>query len=458
MIRNVVLIAIDTLRQDHLGCYGYRRTTSPTIDELARKGVIFLRAYASDVPTIPSFTSLFTGRRGIKTGIVSHRRDEVLSDEIFWLPEYLAKQGIKTAAVSTLYFMRKWFSRGFNYYMNPVAGDRRRTQQVDAEEINYYAIRWLKQHKDERFFLFIHYWDPHMFYKPPSPYSELFYSGNPCDPNNHSLDKLKQCIDWPFRKRQLDEILPGVTDLEFIIAQYDGEIRYVDDKIKEVIELLEKLRLLEETLVVICSDHGESLGEHNVYFDHADVYEPVIHIPLILFGSEIPSGKKVKALVQSIDITPTILDYLGLPLPNDLDGRSLRPLIEGEINSIRNVVYCNQATWTAKRTMIKGFWKLIKTYDETFWKVPRIELYDLKDDPNETKNLVERRKDLVDSMELEMTRWLEENLKGSIDPVKLVVSRGIPALSWVERAYKSMGMLDKWNEWLIRRKASCIEE
>jgi len=391
---------------------------------------------------------MFTSKRGIKTGIVSHRREETLADEVFWFPEYLAKLGVKTAAVSTLYHMKKWFARGFNYYMNPVAGERARTQQVDADEINSYALRWLKEHKDDRFFMFIHYWDPHMIYKPPPPYNELFYRGDPCDPSNHSLNKFKRQIVWPFHKRHLDLIMPGITDIEFVIAQYDGEIRYVDEKVEEFLEALESLKLLEDTFIVICSDHGESLGEHEVYFDHADAYEVTVHVPLIMYGSNLPSGKGVSSYVQLVDIAPTILDYLGVPLPKGLDGVSLKPLIEGEISSVRNVIYCNQATWTAKRTIIKNKWKLIKTYDETFWPVPKVELYNLEKDPKETKNLASDEVELVNSMELEMMRWLEKNLRGRVDPVKAVVSKGVPALKWVESAYRSIGKLDVWEKWL----------
>jgi len=395
---------------------------------------------------------MFTGKRGIKTGIVSHRPDESLGDDVFWFPEYLARLGIRTAAVSTLYHMKKWFARGFNYYMNPVAGERARTQQVDADEINSYALRWLKEHKDDRFFLFIHYWDPHMIYKPPSPYNELFYHGDPCDPNNHSLDEFRKQIVWPFHKRHLDAIMPGITDIEFIIAQYDGEIRYVDTKVGEIIETLEELELTNDTLLVICSDHGESLGEHRVYFDHADVYEQIIHVPLIIYNPTLPSGKIIRSYVQLIDIAPTILDYLGVLPPEGLDGISLKPLIEGEVNFLREVVYCNQATWTVKRAMIRNNWKLIKTYDETFWPVPKVELYNLEKDPGETENLADEVPDVVDSMELEMFRWLEENLRGNIDPIKAVVSKGVPAIKWVESAYRRIGKLDVWMRWLERRR------
>ena len=152
----VILLVIDTLRADHLGCYGYHRETSPNIDRLAEKSILYGNAYSSDVPTQPSFTSMFTGRRGIHTGIVSHSETESLSEDVPYLTEVLAQNGVTTAAVSTLYMMRRWFARGFHYYFNPVAGQRRRLQQVDAEEINGVALPWIREHRGEDFFLFVH--------------------------------------------------------------------------------------------------------------------------------------------------------------------------------------------------------------------------------------------------------------------------------------------------------------
>ncbi|OYT43871.1 hypothetical protein B6U84_05330 [Candidatus Bathyarchaeota archaeon ex4484_40] len=259
----VILFVIDTLRADHLGCYGYGKETSPNIDRLADEGVLFENAYPSDVPTQPSFTSMFTGQRGIMTGVVSHSRTESLSESIPYLTEILAQNGVTTAAVSTLYMMRRWFARGFKYYMNPVAGIRRKLQQVDAEEINEMALPWIREHKDEDFFLFVHYWDPHSIYRPPEPYRRLFYQGDETDPENRSLDVLRTQPVWPFIKRHLDAMKENITDIEYVIAQYDGEIRYADDNFGELLNLLEDLGIYDETAIIFTSDHGESLMSTN---------------------------------------------------------------------------------------------------------------------------------------------------------------------------------------------------
>ncbi|UCE10760.1 MAG: sulfatase, partial [Candidatus Thorarchaeota archaeon] len=364
----VILLAIDTLRADHLGCYGYDRNTSPTIDQLAREGAVFDKAYPTDVPTQPSFTSMITGMRGISTGVVSHSETEVLSESVPCFPEILSQNGIITAAVSTLYMMRRWFARGFRYYMNPVAGIRRRLQQVDAEEINGMALPWIEENKNRDFFIFIHYWDPHGLYRPPERYRRLFYDGNECDPQNHSLDELKAQPVWPSAKGHLDAIGENLTDIEYVIGQYDGEIRYSDDNVKELVDLLDDLQMYDETAIILTSDHGESMGEHHFYFDHQEVYETTIHVPLIMrYPQTISKGTRIDGLLQStISLSPTILDLFGIEPLAHMEGKNLVKLARGE-EPTRKVIYVNQGLWTGKRAVRTERWKLIRTLDKAFW-------------------------------------------------------------------------------------------
>jgi len=455
----VILIVIDTLRADHLSCYGYVRKTSPNIDEFASQGVLFSRAYPTDVPTQPSYTAMFTGQRGVKTGIVSHSLTEDLRDDIPFLPQILAEHGYTTAAVSTLYSMRKWFSRGFQYYMNPAAGAPSRIQTVDADEINSYAIPWIKQNSDKDFFMFVHYWDPHEPYTPPKKYRELWYEGDPTDPSNHSLDEAKKQILWPFiylhlrTIRDINNLQDDITDIEFVRAQYDGEISYVDEKVGELLRTLDEVGIADDTLVILTADHGESLGEHHFYFDHADVYEPTIHVPLIIRHPQIfPKGKRIEALVQLIDIPYLILELLEVPIPDQFQGRSLKSLIYGEAEDIYSEIYSNQGLWSCKRTIItKDGWKLIKTIDQGFWNTPSTELFNLKNDPEEKHNLADEEKDLADQLELKMNRWLEENLNGKPDPLRLISSAGLPPMKWIKEAgeaftEKSEATYEEWRK------------
>jgi len=444
----VILLVIDTLRADHLGCYGYHRDTSPNIDWLAKQGTVFEKAYPTDVPTQPSFTSMFTGLRGIQTGIVSHSETENLAESTSCFPELLSQQGITTVAVSTLYMMRRWFARGFRYYMNPVAGRRERLQQVDAEEINAMALPWIEENRERDFFMFIHYWDPHGIYLPPEPYRRLFYQGNECDPENHSLDVLKTQPVYPFTKRHLDAIKENLTDIEYVVAQYDGEIRYADDNVRRLLDLLEELGISDETAVILTSDHGESLGEHHFYFDHHEVYETTIHVPLVMrYPPGVPKEKRVDGLVQSTtSLAPTILNLFGLKVPDYFEGKDLVKLANGEEEGWGEICV-NQALWTAKRVFRTERWKLIKTLDNTYWETPSLELYDMKEDPAETKTLASEEPEIADCLELRMERWLREKLGRQVDPVQLIVSQGLPVHPWVEKAAKMTGMFKRYEEW-----------
>ena len=189
MPANILLIVIDTLRADHLGCYGYPKPTSPMIDRVATEGVLFEQCFCPGIPTHPSHTTLYTGRHPISHNIVSLGGKVDLSDEIPVLPELLQRIGYTTCAVDNLYDTKRWFARGYEFYINPSARHPANLL-VTCEEINARAIPWLKTHADERFFMFIHYWDPHTPYIPPRRYRRLFYNGDPCDPAHRSLEPL----------------------------------------------------------------------------------------------------------------------------------------------------------------------------------------------------------------------------------------------------------------------------
>ena len=431
-----VLVVMDTLRADHLGCYGYGRNTSPAVDAFSKESTVFEDAVATDVPTQPSFTALMTGLRGIHNGVVSHHPAETVDDSLPLLQERLGEKMV-TGAVSTLYIMKKYFARGFHYYMNPAAANPSRVQRVQAEEINSFAIPWLKQHAGQDFFLFVHYWDAHTPYLPPERY-RTFYNGKYNDPGNHSLDPFKRSQLWYHALSWLREIgADDVTDLDYVVSLYDGEIRHADDAFGQLLETLEELGISQETMVILTADHGESLGEHGFYFDHGDVYQTTIRIPLVIRWPGRFPRKRVRGLVQGLDITKTVLDLAGLPVQRT-DGKSLFEAIDGKP---RNRVFSNQALWTAKRTMIKDQeghrYKLIVTRDPSFWPTPPVELYDLSRDPREEVDLADSQRDLRDQLELELRHWEEEQLMGKVDPLMRITDLGLPSKAWVESALKN---------------------
>jgi len=445
--KNVVLIHIDTLRYDHLGCYGYKRATSPNIDKIAEEGVLFSKAYSTDVPTIPYYTSMFTGMRGTTTGVVW---DEDLSPRIPLFTRALAANGIKTAAVSTLSLWKPWFVKDFHVFMNPVAGQLQRIQQVDAEEINSFAIHYIKENRKNSFFLWLHYWDPHTFYWPPEQYRSLFQEDKWAPPNYIEMD-WSQTQHLPSEIKKLWEekcrygfIYLGVSSpseieefwrkevpekklmYDLLVNLYDGEISYVDKCIGDLMLTLENLGLEEKTMVIITSDHGESQGEHDDIFNHVDVYEPTVHVPLILKApSDLPSGKTNDNLVQNIDLVPTIFDFLGVKKPSSLEGKNLLPnLTEESSNPIRKVVFSDTGLAQCERMIYDGKWKLIETIHEGVWKKPaNPELYNLEKDPLEMKNLSLIEKEKTDDLQLMLHRSLTERLIHKPDPLRLVAER-----------------------------------
>lgn len=441
-----LLVFLDTLRADHLGCYGYRREASPNLDVLAREGVLFERSYPTDVPTQPSYTSTFTGQRGIVNGVVSHAHFETIDSRAPWLPSILQSNCYTTAAVSTLYHMKPYFARGFNYYMNPVAGESGMTQRVTADQINSYAIPWIHEHSDEDFFLFLHYWDPHTPYKPPEEYRRLFYEGDEKDPGNESLEEAQSGKAWPFTKRLIERIEEGITDLEYIRAQYDGEISYVDDRFSRVLSVLEEEGILDETFIIVTSDHGESLGEHGIYFDHASVYEDTVHVPLLVRWASARS-KRIGEFVQHIDFAPTILELAGLDVPDEMQGRSLLPLLRGEEDNPRECVYVNQGLWQAKRAVITREWKYTRCIDDGFWPCPAEELFHLATDPTELRELSGENQQVLDEYALRLGRWEGEQLGRRIDPLALVAEKGLtPKKSFWRLVSDGKGDYNEWRK------------
>jgi len=445
---NVIFIAIDTLRADRLTCYGYSKSTSPNLERISKEGVLFEKFYASDIPTQPAYTTIYTSLYGVNHGIVSHgSAEQNLSENISTLPQILREKGVHTAAVDNLLGMKHWFGLGYNEYFDT----SKKMQLVTAEEVNSIVLPWLKRNKKTPFFLFIHYWDPHTPYTPPQKYRRLFYEGDEKDPSNRSMEKFKDYIYYPLFQRVIGEPLGEITDVEYISAQYDAEIRYVDERVGEVIGLLEELKLSEETLLIITSDHGESLTEHGIYFDHHGVYETTIRVPLILWWKgNLPSGKKIKDFFEHVDLLPTILDAFGIRREEKMEGVSLLSVIEGKKKIQREFICCGECTYQAKRCINTGKWKLIKSIGGDLYHRPKYELYWLEKDPEEKENLAEKYPEIVDRLEIQLTRWVEEKLGESPDPIRCQLSRGLPGHRWLREALRSQNL--SWEEWFSRQR------
>jgi len=411
---NILMITVDALRADHLGCYGYHHPTSPRIDSLAEEGILFENFFCPSIPTQPSYTTLYTGQHPITHGVVAQGGKAQLAKEAPFLTQLLLPPGYTTCAVDNLQQSRPWFVRGYEYYINPSIR-RPLMIGVPCEEINRRAIPWLRAHTEEPFFLFLHYWDCHYPLDPPERYRNLFYKGtNPTDPENHSMD---DCWKHPLGAMARDTWLRTpeglITDADYVRALYDQEIRCLDDGVGEVLDTLDELGLAERTLVVFVSDHGESLTDHGIFFDHHGLYDCTIRVPMIArLPGGLSRGVRLPQIFRMHDIAPTILDATGISIPPAMEGQSFWRLLTGaEQEGGHKRVISEECSWQAKWSLRTDEYKLILARGKDFYGNPPRELYDLKADPLEEHNIAEEKPDITDSMEAELEGWIAERLK-----------------------------------------------
>ncbi len=435
---NVLLITVDTLRADHLGCYGYLRARTPNIDRMAREGVLFLEAIAPAPLTGPSHASILTGLYPFQHGALHNAVR--LDEQATTLPEILARQGYYTAA-----FVSGWtlkdeaiglagrFHRyddnfGTRLWIPEMALKLKLFKLAAAlgEEMGFHlqrierpagrttdeALRLLRRDRRDPFFLWVHYFDPHIPYAPPPPYDAMH------DPGYRGEADGKWYYGVSIARKE--KIIQERRDLEHMIALYDGEISYVDAEIGRLLAELEKLGLDKNTLIVFAADHGESLGEHNLYFEHSNyLYDSILKVPLILiFPDGSRSGQRVSGQARLIDIAPTIVDLLGIEAEVRFEGKSLMPMISGrETDSRPAFAAVPPGAWPSGRSIYavrdKGY-KLIWTSSEWNYlglRVPaREELYDLRSDPQELNDLLAEGRPALAQLRQELAAWRKQEL------------------------------------------------
>jgi len=419
---NVVLFVIDTLRADHLGCYGYFRDTSPTIDRLAAEGVLFSNSHATAVATGPGFTSIITGLSPIhhKFYLTPFNIPNAINfdDDIPTLAEMIWDHGgYTTAAFDNLINFRshmKQFVRGYEYYVNVTRTSRWIHHHVVGGEVNKRLIPWIQHHKAERLFLFVHYWDPHTPYNQPPGYRRLFKYSSISDLETKTAPSGYDYVQgWG----TCEEIMKPVSERdikgwpstqEYPIDLYDGEIRYTDDLINEVLATLDVAGILEDTAIIVTADHGEQLGQHG-HYGHPGLHEPNIFVPVILWHPpSLPQGKVIEGYIQQSDIAPTVLDLIGATPTAELDGESLLPIIEGG-QETREEIFVETSQ---QRAILRGDSKLIRDV----WG--SVGLYDLHSDPMEVANLADKETARRKELEGAMDEWVEANIpEGETDPM-----------------------------------------
>lgn len=378
---NIILIIIDTLRSDHLGCYGYRRSTSPAMDAIAAEGVRFDQAISAASWTTPSVMSMFTSLLPSLHQTVTTAN--LLPENMTTLAAELKKGGYQTAAivVNPGTSGKFGFSRGFDLYddnsiqLAAGLGDLDLNNNSVSDKVTQYAVKWLKSGRQPNrpFFLHVFYFDPHYDYMPPSPYDGMF-----TDPDYYGGQdgsKITTLEGKPLTK----------ADKEQIIGLYDGEIRFTDDQIKALIDTLRSMSLLADTLLVITGDHGEEFWEHDGVAHGHTLYDELLRVPLIMhWPKEIKPKQVVAKQVSLLDLMPTILDMAGLPVPVQCRGQSLIPLFKSSPNRTftERPVFAETESKVSLKCIRTPSQKLIEHIkDRTF------EAYDLDIDPFESDDL-----------------------------------------------------------------------
>lgn len=371
---NIVLFTIDTLRADHLECYGYDRVKTPNINRLAREGILFEHNIVQAPLTLPSHASIFTGTYPLYHGM----RDNggfYLEEKHITLAEVLKTNGYSTGAfIGAFVLDSRWgLDQGFDYYYDNFDLTKYKTISLDSvqrrgDEVLAEACKWLEKNSQDKFFAWIHLYDPHTPYNPPEPYKTQ-YSGRR-------------------------------------FGLYDGEIAYVDLLMGDFRNFMEEKNLLDKTLIIFTSDHGESLGEHKESAHGFFIYDSDIRVPLIIrFPENKFQGSVITNQVRSIDIMPTILNMLGGRSPESVQGESMLPLIlgkqGGEALSAYSETYWPRYHygWSELKSLRKDQYKFIDA--------PKPELYDILEDPGELNNLVNKKAALGHEMKRELEALID---------------------------------------------------
>ncbi len=417
---NILLFAVDSLRADHMSCYGYDRLTTPYADRLAEEGVLFENCYSAYIPTTPAYTTIFTGMDVMTHEMVALSPKGPIAGEIKLLPELLREAGYVSYRVGFGGEFFRGFDKMLGYNEGWLAWEDRPARK--AENLNEVAIPALEElaRCGQPWMLFMRHMDPHAPYLPPPPYDRMFYTR---DPTEKGLD-MGPIRDFPnFADFHLSWMPPGIEDANHTIAQYDGALAYEDACIQVILQRLDDLGLRESTLVVFTADHGETLYDHGCYFDHHGLYEPTLTVPLILrFPDGAGAGLRVPGYVLHQDLTPSLLELIGqkkLAKRQKMDGKSWVPLLEGGRVTNYSEFYLTECTWMRKRGWRTPEWKLIDALEPDFHGKPPVELYNLVEDPLENHNLAEKEPEIVRTLKDRMTRWVDRRLKetGKPDPI-----------------------------------------
>jgi choline-sulfatase len=393
---SIIFILIDACRPDHLSCYGYRRSTSPRIDEIAVHGTRFETAITASPFTLTSVASMFSGMYPWDHGVI-FTKGLAYPDDVPNMVEKLREGGYFTAAFSGTYFRfsANGFDRGFDVF-DEACAESFFYQSADCmiERIKGF----FKAHAGEEYFLYLHFVDPHAPYYSPEPFRDRFSSSLGFDNSAVAHGDAGRFGDG--RKWYQIPLKPTDKDLEYLRALYDGEISYVDERIGKMLAEVRKSGMQDDTIIVVTADHGEAFYEHGRVEHRSSLYDETLKVPLIISGPGIPRRKVMHEQVRTIDFFPTLLDMAGIFLPEGIEGRSLVPLMQGQ--------HLSPEPALAFRCMSlkKGHCEyVLRTPEEKlFLRLPgkTIEFYDIYNDPSEKNDLSSTEKERSRSILLKL--------------------------------------------------------
>jgi arylsulfatase A-like enzyme len=432
---NVVIITIDTLRSDRLGCYGYDRPTSPRIDRFAEAGALFENVVCQSSQTLPSHASIFLGTTPRTNLTISH--ESVVEEKEETLAEILKQRGyvtgafISSHALDSKYGLNQGFDTYWEVHKEASIPERQalKVRETDATTAMG-VLPWLEQHADSKFFLWVHWFHPHRPYDPPPRYHEAFASGYTGTASSDPDFIMKV---W----REGIQLAP--EDVAYLSGCYDGEVAFSDAQVGHLLDALSSMNLMENTIVILTADHGELLYEHENYFGHdIALYDECIMVPLIMhIPGPVPAGQRIGELVQSLDIFPTVLDLLDIRCPRRAEGKSLMPLLEGGGEPTTEAAFSETFPFPEKceprhavRTAdAKLIWKEVR-------QAPLVkEYYDLDTDPVETDNLFpDLPRDAV-RLDSVLSAWVED---GGLRPAPIPSARESERINIL----KSLGYLE----------------
>lgn len=448
----ILFVDIDTLRPDHMGCYGYHRDTTPNFDAIARQGMRFDNYYCSDAPCLPSRAALISGMFGIHNGVVGHggtaadRRltgatrgfmDEIDQNSFH---QIFRKAGMYTASISTFPERHSawWFNAGFHEMHN--VG---KCGMESGEEVLPVALDWVQRNAARPdWFLHVHLWDPHTPYRAPESFGNPFKD----DPlpawynqqvlkehvkavGPHSISDLNMYDDAesPRYPRQ-----PGkagdMEGLRRIIDGYDCGVRYADHLIGQIFDALRKEKVFDDTAVIITSDHGENFGELGVYAEHGTADRATCRIPMIVKWPKGSVGVDT-AFHYSLDLCPTMAELLNVPKYDKWDGTSFADTVRSGAACGREYLVVSQMAHVCQRSVLFDQWLYIRTVHDGFHQFDEEMLFDLAQDPYEQHNIIAQRPQIGGEAARKLLHWQENAMKKSdsaVDPMWTVMKEGGP--------------------------------